>query len=108
MANIHWYIILFIVITILGSAVVGAFIYAAISLSRNKKQAIAFIVDVFPAFEDTFAASVVRNHITIFDGKNHTNTKNYRLFKSNYSIKDIRILMSLNLELYCLLVMLSM
>lgn len=69
MANIHWYIILFIVITILGSGAIGAFIYAAISSYRNKKQAIASRVDVFPTFEDTFGASGLRNNITISDGQ---------------------------------------
>lgn len=68
MIDIQWYIILLIVIIIFGSSAIGALIYAAISAYRNKKQAIASRVDVFPAFADTFGASGLRNHITISDG----------------------------------------
>lgn len=69
MTDIHWYTILLIAVIILGSSAIGAVIYAAISAYRNKKQAIASRVDVFPAFDDTFGASGLRNHITISDGQ---------------------------------------
>ena len=69
MANLQWYTILLIVIILFSSGAIGAFIYAAISLYRNKKQVIASRVDVFPTFEDTFGASGLRTYITISDGQ---------------------------------------
>lgn len=67
MTDIHWYTILLVAVIILGSSVIESVIYAAISAYQNKKQAIASRVDVFPAFDDTFGVSGLRNHITISD-----------------------------------------
>ena len=68
MGEFHWFTILIIAITVIGSAAAGALIQRAISAFRKRTQAIGRRVDIFPRFEDTAGTLRQSTDIKISDG----------------------------------------
>jgi hypothetical protein len=68
MADLEWYTIAILVVTIIISGAIGAFSQAAISGYRNKKPSIGTRIDFWSRFENSFGASYLPNCLLITDG----------------------------------------
>lgn len=69
MADIHWYTILFIALTILLGGILGAGIQSAISAYRNRLTSISSRVDFLPKFEESGGSSKLNTQPVLTDGK---------------------------------------